>query len=147
MAVKVIKDVMRNAYKAYRHKLRLAYIKAGGDGFAGSDGHLEALAHPPKDFPNKHDWAHMCEHFTTDAFKVYLFAYCLHMMFFLSHGSGQLGMICGTGKHYTSYLFFFVLKLHFIIGLKTRMHCQGHSYTAELIFCKPLLSFLVVFFV
>ncbi|RZC87356.1 hypothetical protein C5167_030351 [Papaver somniferum] len=69
VAVKVIKDVMRNSYKAYRHKLRLAYIKAGGDGFAGSDGHLEALAHPPKDFPNKRDWAHMCEHFTTDAFK------------------------------------------------------------------------------
>ncbi|RZC76635.1 hypothetical protein C5167_000774 [Papaver somniferum] len=69
VAVKVIKDVMRNAYNAYRHKLRLAYIKAGGDGFAGSDGHLEALAHPPEDFPNKRDWAHMCEHFTTDAFK------------------------------------------------------------------------------
>ncbi|XP_026452785.1 uncharacterized protein LOC113353057 [Papaver somniferum] len=68
VAVKVIKDVMRNAYKAYRHKLRLAYIKAGGDGFAGSDGH-GGFGTPSQDFPNKRDWAHMCEHFTTDAFK------------------------------------------------------------------------------
>ncbi|KAI3914281.1 hypothetical protein MKW92_049690 [Papaver armeniacum] len=52
-----------------RHKLHLAYEKAGGDGFAASDGHLEALAHPPENFPNKHDWAHMCERFTTDEFK------------------------------------------------------------------------------
>ncbi|KAI3967063.1 hypothetical protein MKW92_032876 [Papaver armeniacum] len=55
VAVKVIKDVMRNAYKAYRHKLHLAYKEAGGDGFARSDGHLEALAHPPEDCPNKQD--------------------------------------------------------------------------------------------
>ncbi|KAI3938565.1 hypothetical protein MKW98_016070 [Papaver atlanticum] len=75
VAMKAIKDVMRNAYKAYRHKLHLAYQKAGGDGFAESDGHLEALAHPPVDCPNKRDWAHMCAHFTTDEFKVYLFAY------------------------------------------------------------------------
>ncbi|XP_026451775.1 histone H2A.Z-specific chaperone CHZ1-like [Papaver somniferum] len=34
---------MRNAYKAYRHKLHLAYKNAGGDGFAESDGHLEAF--------------------------------------------------------------------------------------------------------
>ncbi|KAI3917401.1 hypothetical protein MKW98_027320 [Papaver atlanticum] len=54
VAVKVIKDVMRNAYKAYMHKLH---------------GHLEALAHPPVDFPNKRDWAQMCTHFTTDEFK------------------------------------------------------------------------------
>ncbi|KAI3937607.1 hypothetical protein MKW92_010211, partial [Papaver armeniacum] len=69
VVVKVIKDVMRNAYKAYRHKLHLAYKEAGGDGFARSDGHLEALAHPPEDCPNKRDWAHMCAHFTTDEFK------------------------------------------------------------------------------
>ncbi|KAI3857109.1 hypothetical protein MKW98_010523 [Papaver atlanticum] len=56
VAVKAIKDVMRNAYKAYMHKLHLAYQKDGGDGFAESDGHLEALAH-------------MCAHFTTDEFK------------------------------------------------------------------------------
>lgn len=71
VVVKMIKDVMRNAYKAYMHKLRLAYIEAEGDGFAESDGHLEALAHPPVDCPNKHDWAHMCAHFTTDEFKIF----------------------------------------------------------------------------
>ncbi|KAI3950070.1 hypothetical protein MKW98_008515 [Papaver atlanticum] len=69
VAVKVIKDVMRNDYKAYRQKLHLAYQKDGGDGFTESDGHLEALAHPPVDCPNKRDWAHMCAHFTTDEFK------------------------------------------------------------------------------
>ncbi|RZC82448.1 hypothetical protein C5167_045229 [Papaver somniferum] len=68
-AVKAIKDVMRDAYKAYRHKLHLKYKAAGGDGFAASDGHLKALAHPPENCPNKHDWAHMCNHFTTDEFK------------------------------------------------------------------------------
>ncbi|KAI3938600.1 hypothetical protein MKW98_016105 [Papaver atlanticum] len=60
---------MRNAYKAYRHKLHLAYEKDGSDGCATSDGHLEALAHPPEIYPNKRDWAYMCEHFTTDEFK------------------------------------------------------------------------------
>ncbi|KAI3847586.1 hypothetical protein MKX03_024371 [Papaver bracteatum] len=60
-----------------RHRHRLAYEKVRGDGFAGSDGHLEALAHPPGDCPNKRDWAHKCEHFTTNEFKVYIFAYCL----------------------------------------------------------------------
>ncbi|KAI3959807.1 hypothetical protein MKW98_029844 [Papaver atlanticum] len=69
VAVKVIKDVMRNAYTTYRHKLHLAYQKVGGDGFAESDGHLEVLAHPPVDCPNKRDWAHMCAHLTTDEFK------------------------------------------------------------------------------
>ncbi|KAI3954503.1 hypothetical protein MKW92_001801 [Papaver armeniacum] len=69
MAVKAIKDVMRDAYKAYRHKLHLKYKAAGGDGFAASVGHLKALAHPPENCPNKHDWVHMCNHFTTDQFK------------------------------------------------------------------------------
>ncbi|KAI3840898.1 hypothetical protein MKX03_025637 [Papaver bracteatum] len=69
VAVKAIKDVMRDAYKAYMHKLHLKYKAAGGDGFAASVGHLKALAHPPENFPNKHDWAHMCNHFTTDQFK------------------------------------------------------------------------------
>ncbi|KAI3858169.1 hypothetical protein MKX03_022488 [Papaver bracteatum] len=69
MVLKAIKDVMMDAYKAYRHKLYLKYKEAGGDGFATSDGHLKALAHPPENFPNKHDWAHMCNHFTTDKFK------------------------------------------------------------------------------
>ncbi|XP_026433411.1 uncharacterized protein LOC113330819 [Papaver somniferum] len=68
-AVKAIKDMMRDAYKAYRHKLHLKYKAAGGDGFAASDGHLKALAHPPENCLNKHDWAHMCNHFTTDEFK------------------------------------------------------------------------------
>ncbi|KAI3950614.1 hypothetical protein MKW92_037500 [Papaver armeniacum] len=60
VAVKVIKDVMRNAYKAYSQ---------GVMGSLDRDGHREALAHPPEDCPNKRDWAHMCEHFTTDDFK------------------------------------------------------------------------------
>ncbi|KAI3957915.1 hypothetical protein MKW92_037145 [Papaver armeniacum] len=69
VAVKAIKDVMRDAYKAYRHKIYLKYKEAGGDGFAASDGHLKALAQPPENCPNKYDWAHMCNHFTTDEFK------------------------------------------------------------------------------
>ncbi|KAI3873642.1 hypothetical protein MKX03_030600, partial [Papaver bracteatum] len=68
-AVQAIKTVMRSAYKAHRHKIHLTYKKAGGDRFAASDGHLEALAHPPEIFSNKRDWAHMCGHFTTDEFK------------------------------------------------------------------------------
>lgn len=106
---------MRNAYKAYRHKLRLAYIKAGGDGFAGSDGHLEALAHPPEDFPNKRDWAHMCEHFTTDAFKVYLFAYCLHMMFFFKSWEWTIRYDMWNWKtlHKLSFLFCLKIALHY----------------------------------
>ncbi|KAI3890457.1 hypothetical protein MKX03_024999 [Papaver bracteatum] len=69
VAVKAIKNVMRDAYKAYRHKLYLKDKEVGGDGFAASDGHLKALAHPPENCPNKHDWAHMCNHFTTAQFK------------------------------------------------------------------------------
>ncbi|KAI3831506.1 hypothetical protein MKX03_016612 [Papaver bracteatum] len=69
VAVKAIKNVMRDAYKAYRHKLYLKYKEVGGDGFAASDGHLKALAHLPENCPNKHDWAHMCNHFTTAQFK------------------------------------------------------------------------------
>ncbi|KAI3869482.1 hypothetical protein MKX03_013162 [Papaver bracteatum] len=69
VAVKAIKNVMRDAYKAYMHKLYLKYKEVWGDGFAASDGHLKALAHPPENFPNKHDWAHMCNHFTTAQFK------------------------------------------------------------------------------
>ncbi|KAI3964016.1 hypothetical protein MKW92_004488 [Papaver armeniacum] len=69
VAVKAIKDVMRDAYKAYRHKIYQKYKEAGGDGFAASDGHLKALAHPPENCPNKYDWAHMCNHFTTNEFK------------------------------------------------------------------------------
>ncbi|KAI3870937.1 hypothetical protein MKX03_025125 [Papaver bracteatum] len=69
VAVKAIKNVMRDAYKAYMHKLYLKYKEVGGDGFAASDGHLKALAHPLENCPNKHGWAHMCNHFTTDQFK------------------------------------------------------------------------------
>ncbi|KAI3876918.1 hypothetical protein MKX03_032463 [Papaver bracteatum] len=65
---KKIARVIQN-FRAYMHKLYLKYKEAGGDGFGASYGRLKALAHPPENCPNKHGWAHMCNHFTTDEFK------------------------------------------------------------------------------
>ncbi|KAI3911706.1 hypothetical protein MKX01_029467 [Papaver californicum] len=64
MVVIAIKKVTRNAYWKYRHDIHQAYCEA-----LKIYSHTDALEHPPKTFPNKSDWAHMCRCFTTGEFK------------------------------------------------------------------------------